>query len=118
MKSPEQRKADIERVFSSVGVKPVYRTKINGEEVFIADGFITPGLINKGYLIKFSVNPGEFPFGCFLTLWWTEQHKGIGAIAVFDAMHDPGYSADEKQNMRIASTIHLAKKDFKRRKMH
>ena len=118
MKSPEERKSDIERVFSSVGIKPVHRTKIDGNEVFIADGFVSPVLINKGYLIKFKVEPGEFPFGCFLTLWWTDQHKGVGSVGVYDALHDPGYSPEEKLKMRVATIVQMAKNDFKRRKMH
>lgn len=118
MTSPEERKASIERIFSDVGVKPVHRTRINGEEVFIADGFVSPVVIDQGHLIRFGVNPGEFTFGCFLTLWWTEQHKGIGSVGVFDALHDPGYTPEEKKHMRIASIVELAKRDFKRRKMH
>jgi hypothetical protein len=118
MKTVEERKREIEKAFSQVGINPVHRTTIDGNELYIADGFISPALINAGFLIKFSVNPGEFPFGCFLTMWWSDQHKGIGSIAVFDAMHDPGYSPDEKIKMRVNSTIHLARQDFKRRKMH
>ncbi len=118
MKSIDERKSDIERVFSDIGIKPVHRTRIAGEEVFIADGFIPPSLIDKGYLIKFKVEPGEFPFGCFLTLWWTMQHKGIGSVGVYDALHDPGYSPEEKKKMRVATIIEMAKRDFKRRKMH
>ena len=118
MKSIDERKSDIERVFTSVGIKPVKRTIIQGEQVFIADGFVGPSMINDGHLRRFNVSPGEFPFGCFLTMWWTEQHKGIGSIGVFDAMHDPGYTPDEKKNMRVATIIEMAKLDFKRRKMH
>ena len=118
MTTIEDRKSHIQKVFEQVGVKAVTRRTIDGEEVFLADGFISPTLINKGYLIKFKIEPGEFPFGCFLTLWWTPQHKGLGSVAVFDAMHDPGYSPEEKLKMRIASTLALAKRDFKRRKMY
>ena len=118
MKTVEERKDDIERMFSAIGVKPVHRTKILGNEVFIADGFVQPSMIDKGYLRKFEIKPGEFPFGCFLTVWWTEQHKGTGSICACDAMHDPGYSAEEKQKMRINSAVHLATKDMTRRKMH
>jgi hypothetical protein len=118
MKSPEERKHDIERVFSSVGIKPVDRLTIDGEEVFIADGFVAPSLINNGYLIKFKVEPGEFPLGCFMTVWWTQQNKGVGSIAFYDALHDPGYSPEEKAKMRVNTVIYLARQDFKRRKLN
>jgi hypothetical protein len=118
MKSIEERKSDLERICSANGIKPVHRTKIDGNEVFIADGFVPPGAINRGHIVRFGVHPGEFPFGCFLTVWWTEQHKGIGSVVVCDAMHDPGYTPEEKVKMRIASTVYLATQDFMRRKMH
>lgn len=118
MKSTEQRKFDIERMFRAIGVQPVERTKIGNDEVFIADGFVPPKIIEAGFLKKFEINPGEFTFGVYLTLWWTERFRGMGSIAAFDAFHDPGYSKDEKQQLRVNTAIHLAKKYFEKQKMH
>lgn len=116
MNTVEDRKSRIERIFSAVGIKPVHRQKIEGEDVYFADGFVSPAMINKGGLAKFQVSPGEFPFGVFLTLWWTDQHKGVGSIAFFDAFHDPGHSKEQKAQMRINTAVTIAQRDIKKRK--
>lgn len=99
MYDKEDMKEKIERVFSGQGITPVYRTKVAGEEVFIADGFVSAPI--PDYYKRFDITAEEYPHGCFVTLWFSPFLKGIGNYATFDPDHDPLIDVSYKQKARI-----------------
>lgn len=111
-------KQQFELALDATSVKPVHRENINGQEVFVADGFISPSQLK--YLDKFGVSATdkEFPYGCFATIWYAEAKIGLCGIAIYQAFHDQG-SVEAKAQMRIKSAVVLARNDLaKRRKMN
>jgi hypothetical protein len=108
-------KSKIETMCRNAGVIPVARKKINGIEVFIADGFsATPAVTFQ----KFEVTAEEFPFGCYGTFWWIfNDEKLAGGRPLFcDAFHDPQYSPEGKKQIRINAALKDAKDNLKRNK--
>lgn len=109
-------KASVERICRNAGMIPAKRSRIDGVEVFIADGFAAqPFLTFK----KFGVEPNEFPYGCFATLWWIskgDEKLDTGQPLFFDAFHDPQLSAESKKLARINSALQEAKSFLMRRK--
>lgn len=98
-------KSKIERMCRAAGCPPVARKTVRGREIFIADGFSAQPAVT---FQKFDVEASDFPFGCFGTFWWTfegEDKFSLGRPLFFDAFHDPGYSADSKQQMRIRAAV-------------
>jgi hypothetical protein len=94
----------------------VKRDNINGVEVFIADGFSSAPHITYR---KFGINDGEFPFGCFVTLWWVscgDEKLDTGQPLFFDAFHDSQHSLEGKKLARINTALLAAKKFLEDRK--
>ena len=109
-------KNKIESMCRNAGMLPVKRGNINGVEVFIADGFAAKPHIT---FRTFGVDKGEFPFGCFATLWWVskgDEKLDIGQPLFFDAFHDSGYSPEGKQTGRVNAAMKEAEKFLDRRK--
>jgi len=97
--------AEFEKILSFAGIVPVARVTIEGEDVFVADGFVPPS--KQESLKRFGVGPMEYPYGCYMTISVSED-KARGwdtQYAVCDAFHDPGYSPETKQGMRVKTII-------------
>lgn len=95
----------------NAGMMPVDRGRIEGRSVYIADGFSAPP---HHKFRRFGLEPHEFPFGAFITLWWIEKGEGeldVGAPMIFDAFHNPEYSKETKQIARINTAMNHAR-DF------
>lgn len=109
-------KGSIERICRSAGMLPAKRDKIDGVEVFIADGFAA----NPSVTFKtFGVESKDFPFGCFATLWWVsrgDEKLDTGQPLFFDAFHDSQYSPASKKLARINTALQEAAAFLKRRK--
>lgn len=104
-------KHKIERICRDAGMVPAMRDRINGAEVFIADGFSTPP--HMAYR-RFGIGPQQFPGGMFVTLWWAskgDEKLDTGQPLFFEAFHDPQYSRADKKRARINSARQAAK-DF------
>lgn len=103
-------KHKIEDICRKSGMVPVSRTRINGAEVFIADGFSAhPGIMFK----RFGVEPEDFPGGCYATLWWCsrrEDQLDVGQPLFFQLLHNPELTSEGKKRARINSAIDEARK--------
>lgn len=108
-------KSQFEQALDATSIRPAYRTQLNGQELFVADGFIAPAQLQ--YLTRFGVKATseEYPFGCYATIWYAPRRVGWCGICVFDAMHDPVKSQEAKQSLRIKAAIYKAVEDHKRR---
>ena len=90
----------IETICRNAGMVPVARDKIDGAEVFIADGFSTPPHVKQRRWLE----KNEFPWGCFVTLWWVskgDEKLDTGQPIFFDAFHDSNMSLASKKIARI-----------------
>jgi hypothetical protein len=109
-------KQKIERMCRAAGMVPAKRETINGVEIFIADGFAAMPHTVFG---RFGVEPGDFPFGCFATLWWAskgDEKLDAGQPRFFAAFHDPEIGHGSKQRARINSAMQHAKAFLEARK--
>lgn len=109
----------IEIMCRKAGMLPVKRGRIDGAELFIADGFsATPHITFR----KFGVEAKDFPGGCYATLWWVsrkEDQLDIGQPLFFELLHNPEYGHGSKQVARINAAMKEAKAFLaKRKKMH
>jgi len=105
-------KHKIEDICRRAGMSPAERGNIDGAEVFFADGFSSPPHVNYR---RFGVDADEFPFGCFVTLWWVskgEDKLDTGQPLFFDALK----SENRSQHARINSAMAAAKLFMSRRK--
>jgi hypothetical protein len=112
-------KEQFERALDATSIKPVYRTKINGQELFIADGYVSPPQLK--YLSSFGVSatPEEYPSGCYATIWYSpRQIAGRCGTCVFDAMHDGGRSLEARLSMRIRTAVEKAAQDMRKSTIH
>lgn len=109
------KKEVIEKACRKAGMTPARRTKIDGIEVFIADGFSSQP--HRSFA-RFGVEEGEFPKGCYATLWWASKDNDldIGQPLFFDPMHNPEYDLRTKKMARINSAIQEASGFLSRRK--
>lgn len=86
-------------------------------ELYIADGFTANP--HEAFW-RFGIDKGEFPFGCFVTMWWTakgEDQFDIGVPLFFEAFHNPELPGqDVKKMARINTAIKEASGFLKRRK--
>lgn len=112
-------KERLERFLSDTPIKPVLRTHVEGFEVYVADGFVTPDMY-LGLKIKFAVpvEPDKFPNGCYATVWHSEGNPaGLSGVAYFEALHDvESIALNSRQAGRINKTLELAKIDLARQK--
>jgi hypothetical protein len=109
-------KKHIEQMCRAAGMVPVARVKIDGTEVFIADGFSAIPSIS---FQKFGIEPEDFPGGCFGTMWWAacrEDKLDFGRPMFFDRLHNVELSTKSKQLARIRAAADDAKVNLDRRK--
>lgn len=109
-------KHKIESICRRGKMKPVRRAKINGTDIFIADGFsATPHITYR----KFGIEKGDFPFGCYATLWWVSndgEKLNTGQPLFFDAFHNKRYAMGSKQLARINTAMKSARAFLNSRK--
>lgn len=99
----------IERMCRLAGLVPARRETLQEHDVFIADGFCAKP---HETFRRFGVEPGEFPFGCYATIFWTakgEDLVDIGIPLFFDAFHDPSYDKATKHRARLNRASEEAK---------
>ena len=116
MKKHKLDKQTLEKACRNAGMKPVRRDNIFGTSVYIADGFSSPPHYK---FRRFGIDPDEFPWGAFVTLWWLERGEGeldVGRPMIFDAFHDPQFSMETRQLARINSAMKDARDFIERRK--
>ena len=109
-------KSKIETMCRAAGMVPAKRARVDGAEVFVADGFSAPP--HFAYR-RFGIGPEQFPFGMFATLWWAskgDEKLDTGQPLFFDAFHDPQYSPEGKKRARINTAMKEAKSFLARRK--
>lgn len=113
-------KERLERFLSDTPIKPILRTHVNGVEVFVADGFITPDMY-RGADIKFGVSPDklEHPEGCWATVWHAEGNPGgLSGVAYYKKLHDIDHLAlNERLTARVRSTLVLAEQGLRKAKI-
>lgn len=98
-------KRDMERICRTGGLQPVARTRMQGREVFVADGESKPP--HTAYR-RFGIGPEQFPRGMFVTMWWSargEEGLNCGSFLFCEPDHDPLYSAQGKQELRIKAAV-------------
>jgi len=104
-------KSYLEKSFSEIGVKPVSRRKINGQDILLADGFVS-----KPYpaLKKFGIDKDDFPQGCYTTVWlWGKDDKiGLGLPIFFDPLHNIEHPLSSRQTMRINTAVNHARRSI------
>lgn len=113
-------KDDLDRVLSSGPVKPVLRVIVEGQEVFIADGYIAPSYLMFLERFNMTATAEDYPLGCFATIWFCEK-KGLSPVGVVlcDMLHDFGHSEAARKRMREQSAIEFARDELKKnRKLH
>lgn len=112
-------KSKIERICRAAGMRPEERKMIRGHEVFIADGF---SLMPHTAYQRFGVEPGDFPGGMYVTLWWIskgDEKLDTGQPLFFNALHDPQYDTATKKQARINKAFKTAAEFIdRRRKVH
>lgn len=113
-------KERLERFLSDTPIKPILRTKVNGVEVFVADGFITPDMYT-GCDLKFGTSPEkhEFPDGCYATVWHAEgEPAGLAGVAYYKKLHDVETMAlTERTAARVKATLKLAEEGLRKAKI-
>lgn len=106
-------KTDMERMCRNAAMLPVHRATFDdGREIFIADGFSLPPHFAHRH---FGVEPKDFPYGCYATMWWAakgEDELHIGAPLYFDIAHDPSLPRESKQRARVNAAVKHAKDHF------
>lgn len=109
-------KSKVEEMCRRAGLKPERRVNVRGTEVFVCDGFSAqPHITFK----RFGVDPGEFSFGAYCTIWWIEGREGefsVGMPMIFDAFHDGNYDTATKKIARVNSAIKDATRFIENRK--
>lgn len=108
-------KSNIERMCRDAGLTPEKREPFEGMDIFVADGFVAQPHVT---FRRFGIESGEFPFGCFATLWWTaygEQKFDVGRPIFFNAFHDPQYDKETKKRARVNTAVNDAR-DFIRQR--
>ncbi len=106
----------IEKICRNVGLKPERREQVRGAEIFVADGFSAPP--HNDYR-RFGIDPTDFPFGCYVTLWWVSkgsEELDTGQPVFFDAFHNPEYDITTKKLARLNTAMREAKGFLERRK--
>ena len=61
-------KDELEKMWRKSGGAPVSREQVGDYDLYFADGFSNAPHLSFQY--KFGIEPGEFPLGMFVTLWW------------------------------------------------
>lgn len=102
-------KNDLERICRNAGMRPEKRESIGDYEVFVADGFSSIPAIT---MQRFGVEPGQFPNGAYVTLWWLGKGEDllVGLPCIFDAHHDLHLPSDARKPARINRAMQDAEK--------
>lgn len=110
-------KDDMERMCRAAGMRPEKRMAIEDRELFIADGFSAPPHTK---FRRFDVGPGEFPMGCYVTIWWLgkDENLEVGLPMIFDAFHDKELGHGFRKQARINRAIREAGGFLRRRKLN
>lgn len=112
-------KERLEKFLSDTPIKPVMRTTVEGKEVYVADGFVTPDMY-LGLNIKFAVpiEKQKYPNGCYATVWHAEGNPaGLSGVAYFESLHDiENISLNSRQDARINKTLELARLGLRKTK--
>lgn len=103
-------KEKMEAMCRKAGMIPEKRINIDGYDVYIADGF---SFIPHIAYFKFGVEPGEFPYGAFCTIWFIakDENLSVGLPLIFDANHD--LNIEDRKHARINRAIVDAKAKIK-----
>ncbi len=108
----ETTKGAFEKAFAAIGVRAVGRLRIGNNDVFIADGFVSPAWINRGFLVRFGINPWSYPTGCYVTAWLS----GAGHCGV--ASFNPGVDTADKMRARMTIVANLAEDGLRKLKLY
>lgn len=103
------RKDDVEEMCLKSGVHAAYRDTFRGYDIFVSDGF---SAFPARDFRRFGVEPGEFPWGAFCTIWWVasgEEHFDAGMPMLFDAFHNPEFDIVTKRRARINTALQEAR---------
>ena len=110
-------KNKIESICRRGNMRPIKRDMVDGVDVFIADGFAAmPHVTYK----KFGIEDGDFPFGCYATLWWISsdgEKLDTGQPLFFDAFHDKQLGVGSKQLARVNTALKTATEFLRQYKM-
>lgn len=99
-------KAKIERKCREAGLPPAHKGEVDGVEVIVADGYVSPANLHK--FRKLGVEKGEYPLGCYCTIWWIMQSDDRYVVArpiFFEWNHDTGYDQASKKQARINTAM-------------
>lgn len=94
------KKADMERICRNAGMRPESRGKIDGHEIFLAEGFSLPP---HRKFWRFGVDPTEFKQGCYVGIYWFSQGEDdldIGRPLIFDLFHNRELTPEGKKIAR------------------
>lgn len=110
---PSITKEKIEKMCRDANMKPETRRTLMGHEVFVADGFsIAPHIT----YMKFGVEPGEYPNGCYCTIWFCTKGEvlNFGRPMFFEVNHDLNIQGKgARQNARINRALKDAESHLK-----
>lgn len=102
----------IEEACRKAGLKPVHREKMEGFDVFIADGFSKPP---HTAFHRFGIDKHDFIFGCWVTMWALargDDHFQLAAPVFFEKNHDPEYDDAMRERMRVNSAMQDAARNL------
>lgn len=111
----EQFKSALERQ----GIKEVCRDKIEGDEVFFADGFVEKDKVKYLEFFGLPKMGNDYPDGCYATIWYSPRKLGWSGIGVFEPMHDimdtiEGRKGKRINTLRVMAKISLSKNKAKK----
>lgn len=109
-------KDKIEAMCREAGLRPERRLSMQGFDLLLADGFSLPPHAAWG---KFGVDPDEYPFGCYVTIWWVmkgEDRHYVAQPLFFDAFHDRQLDIESKKRARLNAAEKSAAEFLDRRK--
>lgn len=87
------------------GIKPVKKTFVGDELVYVADGWVHPW--QYGFLDRFGVTATtqEFPYGCFATLYYRHGKVGKGGMELSKTFF---------QSERVSAILKHAEEDIRK----
>lgn len=101
-------KDKIEQMCRKAGLIPARRETIKGHDVCVADGFSTEPHVT---FARMGVAKGEFPNGCYVTMWWAaqgEERMQMAEPLFCNPDHDPEYDLATRKRARINAAIKRA----------
>lgn len=103
-------KDQIEQKFRQAGLIPEDRVKVGNFDVFLGDGFVTPGNFWKFRKFPNFLSEEEFPFGAYVTLWWVGKDENCrdGGVLACEPFHEKGYDLETKKKARLQAALNQA----------